>query len=323
MTYATTTGHFAKEQGEKLLRHAAAQIARSVRSTGTDEIHDLRVAIRRFTTILNVLKPCFPRGESQRIRRGLKRIMSQAGHVRDHDVALQMIEKMALPESGPLVKQFREGRDEAAGILTASLRRWGARNLPARWRDAQKSDSRPKDADRRFRATPVEAAAARILPDLVTEHFRQGKNAARHKASVRDIHRFRIALKNFRYTIDFFTPLYGNSLAGLLAQLKDVQTLLGDIHDSANVRHMVSRLRASPGKEGGKKSSREVLSELKKRQRKKTEQFRNSAEEFSSAAVVRQWKDCVGHPTAEAPAEKKPPVRKKGARRRPAAAVRG
>jgi CHAD domain-containing protein len=110
----------------------------------------------------------------------------------------------------------------------------------------------------------------------------------REKASVKEIHRFRIAAKNLRYTLDLFAPLYGTSLAGLLDQLKDVQALLGDINDCATVRRMLSR-QALPHP-GGK----EILSALKKRQRKKTEQFRQHyAAGFSSAATLRQWKDSL------------------------------
>src|SRR5580693_2086033 len=98
MASATTTGRFATEQADMLLQGVTTRITRTIRSHGIGEVHDLRVSIRRFSRILIVLKPCFPRGESRRIRRGLKRIMVQAGNVRDHDIAMRLLAKMALPE---------------------------------------------------------------------------------------------------------------------------------------------------------------------------------------------------------------------------------
>lgn len=298
---SSTTGQFAREQGDKLLRSLSTQIVRTIRSPGIDEVHDLRVAIRRFIRILIVLKPCFPRGESRRIRRGLKRIMVQAGAVRDNDIAMRLLTRLALAEASPLVVQFGERRKEPAETLVTSLRRWVERNLPAGWRKALKSGGEPKGADARFCATPVDTVARRILPDMATEHFRRGKDAASDKASVKELHRFRIADKNLRYTLDLFAPLYGDSLLGLLDQLKDVQALLGDINDCATVRRMLSR----------QNEGKESLTALKKRQRKKTEQFREYyAAEFSSAATLRQWQDSLRRVGVQSRAAKKSPVRR-------------
>jgi CHAD domain-containing protein len=296
---SSTTAQFAKEQGDKLLRSLSSQIVRTIRTPNVDEVHDLRVAIRRFTRILVALKPCFPRGESRRIRRGLKRIMVQAGAVRDQDIAMRLLTRLALSETGPRVVQLREQRKEAAATLVASLRRWVHRNLPARWREALESGGKPKGADARFGSTPVDIVARRILPDMATEHFQRAKDAARDKASVKEIHRFRIADKNLRYTLDLFAPLYGDSLLGLIEQLKDVQALLGDINDCATVRRMLSR----------QKAGKEVLLALKKRQRRKIEQFQQHyAAEFSSAATLRQWKAILRRVGGPNHIEKKSPA---------------
>lgn len=300
---SSTTGQFATEQGDKLLRSVTSQIARAIRSGGADEVHDMRVAIRRFQRILVVLKPCFPRGESRRMRRGLKRVMVQAGAVRDHDVATRLLTRMAVSKSGPpelgaIVSQFQKRRDEAAETLIATLRRWMQRNLAASWRKALESEAALKGADARFCAVPVDAAAKRILPPMATEHFRCGKDAAREDASAGEIHRFRIADKNLRYTLDLFAALYGAALDGLRDELKDVQTLLGDINDCVTVRRLLHSLKASRQKEG-----KAILTAIKKRQHKKTEQFRQRfTAEFSSAATLRLWKDKLRSAGAASPA---------------------
>lgn len=291
---ASTTTQFATEQGVRLLRGVTTQINRTIRSPGIDEVHDLRVAIRRFMRVLAVLKPCYPRGESRRIRRGLKRIMAQAGSVRDKDIAMRLLARLEAPRSGPLAHRFREQREEAAATLSASLRRWTERNLPAAWRKAFETGEKPKGGDARFGAAPAGALAKRMLPVMAAEHFRRGKEAAREDAGVEEIHRFRIAAKNLRYTLDLFAPLYGTSLAGLLEQLRDVQALLGDINDCATVRRMVSRERVPSRGNGEDAAAKEVLAALKRRQRKKTEQFRQHyTAEFSSTATLRQWKESL------------------------------
>jgi len=290
-----TIGRFAAEQGDNLLRGVTTQIVRAIKVQGADEMHDLRVAIRRFTRILIVLKPCFPRSESRRIRRGLKQIMTQAGDVRDYDIAMHLIEKTELPQAIALIGLFREKRKEAARLLAASLRRWVKRNLPARWRNARKAEGEPKGADGLFCATPIDVAAKRILPPMIAEHFRSGKIAADERASVHKIHRFRIEAKGLRYTLDFFAPLYGESLAGLANELKDLQSLSGDINDAASARRLLSHYTSQYPKEAKAAGGKEFSSFLKKRQHKKTEEFREQyGAAFSDASVLRLWKDTVG-----------------------------
>ncbi len=285
----STTGSFAKKYGDKLLHGVTTQIDRMISTPGIDEAHDLRVAIRRFSRILAVMKPCFPRAESRRIRRALKRIMEQAGMVRDYDIAMHLLTKVEVSEpvaSGLAVlsTELKERREQAALTLTASLRRWVQRDLPASWREAHKSEGSAKGADARFRARPIDAAAQRILPAMAKDHFRAGKDAAHEDASAVVLHKFRISGKHLRYTLDFFAPLYGASLHGLLDQLKEVQTLLGDINDCAAVRRLLRRHPSNKGKESG---MTEILAALKKRQHTKTERFRKDyAPEFFECGCI-------------------------------------
>lgn len=298
----SSTGTFAAKSGDRLLEGVTTQIERTVRECGTDEVHDLRVSIRRFTRILAVMKACFPRAESRRVRRALKRIMEQAGAVRNYDIAMRLVEKVEMSESlaeesAALLQQLQGGRDEAARTLTATLRRWEQRDLPANWRQAGKarksnkpSRSEGKGTDARFRALPVDAVAKDILPDMAKDHFRVGKDASRDDASATELHQFRISAKHLRYTLDFFSPLYGASLTGLLDQLKEMQTLLGDINDCATVRHLLRHHK----QEGGEASMKEIMAALKKRQKQKTEQFQKEfGPEFSSAAALRRWQESL------------------------------
>jgi CHAD domain-containing protein len=290
------TSQFAAEEADRLLGHLAFQIARTIKFHGPEEVHDLRVAIRRFMCALAVLKPCFPRGQSRRIRRGLKRIMVQAGSVRDRDIALRLLAGPAPSSSSPLVRQFRTEREEAAKTLAVSLRRWVRRNLSARWRNALEGEGTSEE----FCASPAAVTARRMPPQMAREYFRRGKDAMRDKAPAEGLHQFRIATKNLRYTLDLFAPLYGSSINGLLQQLKGVQSLLGEINDCATARRMVSR----------HKGGREILAALKRRQRKKAEEFRQHwSAAFSSAAAVRRWTDNLHRVGDQTRAARKPPAR--------------
>jgi CHAD domain-containing protein len=121
------TGRFAAQHGAKLLRDVNAQIARTTESQGVDEVHDLRVAIRRFRRVLDVLRPCFPHTEAKQIERALKKIISCAGDVRDIDIALKLTGKIepADENSSVLAQKLQNDRAKAAAALHKVLSREG------------------------------------------------------------------------------------------------------------------------------------------------------------------------------------------------------
>ncbi len=285
----STIGDFAKEQAAKLLERLALQVTRTLDSPAADEVHDLRVAIRRVLSVLTVLKPAFPGDESRKIRRKLKKMMALAGSVRDRDIAIRLIRELTPSGPDPLQKQFRTERRAAAKALTASLQRWVKQNSSAQWREALESEA----GEEAFCANTVEYSAQRILPRVARNFYVCGQHAACEKKDEKELHSFRIAAKNFRYTLDLFAPVYGPSTKGLTQQLKGVQTLLGEITDCAAVRRMVSR----------SKGGREILAALKKRQRKKIEKFRQDwTAAFASPEALRQWTDSLHHLASEPPA---------------------
>ncbi len=291
-----TTRVFAARQAERLLRAVSTRISQTVRSPGIDHVHDLRVAIRRYRRVLSVLKACFPADETREIRRELKRIMKLAGNVRDHDIALELFPRVVLPLSTsekplPIITQLQTARAEAARALSASLRTWRPGGLPTRWRKALHSGQRANTQNSHFCGATPESAARAILPAMAEAHFRAGEKACRDKASMDELHKFRIAAKNLRYTLDMFAPLYGEALQPLVERLKEAQDLLGEIHDYAVVRDLLGE-----EKEGGKSERRKILADLKKRQHRKIEQFRlEYADEFSSDANLLSWKKSLLH----------------------------
>jgi len=231
--------------------------------------------------------------------------MLLAGSVRDRDIALRLLKESAPSASSPLVHQFRTEREEAARTLVGLLKRWVRRNSSAKWRNALEGESAAEVS----RANPVETTAKQVVPRMAREYFERGRDASRDESPVELLHRLRIAAKNLRYTLDLFAPFYGASVAGLQQQLKGVQALLGEINDCATVRRMVSH------HEGGQ----QILPALKRRQRKKAEQFRQHwAAAFSSAAAVRRWTDNLRYVSSQTHMTRKPP-----ARSRPAVLVAG
>jgi CHAD domain-containing protein len=283
--FPSTAASFAAEQARRLLESLAARVDGTIQSTGTEDIHQLRVAIRKLTSVLVVLHACFPRKEAEKIRRGLKRLMKRAAAVRDLDIGLELLAKLSPSDPASLGRHLEKERAKAADGLLRALVRWQRRDMAGQWhRDLEGA---PVGAS--FPATPIQAVAKRMLPRMAEEYLQKGRKAARARTPARELHKFRIATKKFRYTLDLFAPLYGSSADPIHEAIKDLQTRLGEINDCAVVRGIVSD-RKHKG-DGG------FADELKKRQRKHTDEFRRHfASHLSSPSVLRRWTTLLRDP---------------------------
>jgi CHAD domain-containing protein len=271
---------FAVAQATRLLERLAFQINGAVHSPRAGAIHDLRVAIRRFSQVLSACNACFPRRPVRKMRRRLKLIMTLAGEVRDSDVALQLI---AAAGAIPLEAKLHARRKAAAKSLLASLKHWTARKSVSKWRSALESGIPPRE----LRQSKAEAFAHRELPRLAARFFREGARAATPEASAGERHRFRLAAKKFRYTLELFAEFYSPAAAHWIAQVKELQSLLGAINDCRAVRDLVDTLGGNP----------KIEASLKKRQRRKSLEFRRAwTARFGAADTARQWIERLSHP---------------------------
>ncbi|PWT90710.1 MAG: hypothetical protein C5B56_04990 [Proteobacteria bacterium] len=293
MPASTAPGFPAPGSAVKLLERLAYQINATFHSHSADAIHDLRVAIRRFQQSLVLFKHHFPSRDVKKIKRRLKDLMELSSDVRDCDIASKLVTKSELPSAAPLKAKIAERRKEGLTTLISALRRWSSRNTSSKWRAVL--------------ATGINGVAhdpAAKLPKLAKQFLAGGDDAAGKKISAEELHRYRIEAKKFRYTLEILQPAFGAPAREWLDRLKKVQSLLGDIHDYHAVRLALADLGADA----------ELESWLKKRQRKRTRQFRKEWEDsFSDQAARRQWIAALRHP------QRKPMVRSAGSAHGPAA----
>jgi CHAD domain-containing protein len=74
-------------------------------------------------------------------------------------------------------------------------------------------------------------SAHKALPKLAQKYFKAGRQAANGKRSAKELHRFRIATKEFRYSLELFRPVYGPSLERHINALRELQSVLGKLND--------------------------------------------------------------------------------------------
>jgi CHAD domain-containing protein len=124
----------AEEQARVLLRRLAYQVKRTSETAVPDEVHDLRVSIRRFAQCLRAFDELFPHGKEKKVRRRMKEMMKLAGEVRNRDIAIELLTEAGLPSGSPAARLLREEREQAGRELASALKRWRRRDFSRRWR---------------------------------------------------------------------------------------------------------------------------------------------------------------------------------------------
>ena len=117
-----------------LLRRLAFQLNRAARSGDADSIHDLRVAIRRFSRCLRVFAPFYADAGWKKIRIQLKALMETSNAVRDRDIALGLLKEAGIPARAAVVARLQAERRKANHDLLLEIRRWKSRSFSQRWR---------------------------------------------------------------------------------------------------------------------------------------------------------------------------------------------
>ena len=131
MTSKESIHDYALEQMNHLLTRLAYQVHRAAKQPGADEIHDLRVSVRRFSQGLQLFADFFPPPEVKNIRGMLKSLMRLTSAIRDRDITLEF-----LAEAGRLAHRPRLERERGAyqRQFSQMLRRWSAQDFSAKWR---------------------------------------------------------------------------------------------------------------------------------------------------------------------------------------------
>ena len=135
--------------------------------------------------------------------------------------------------------------------------------MSVKWRATLESPSTP--AKQALGEEPSQEMAHRLLMDGMKDFLKRGNAASSSEASSEQLHHFRIFSKKFRYSLELFRPLYGSSLDPMVANIKRVSALLGDINDCVTAAEIIAEYK------GGNR----LVDRLKKRQHKKTEEFRD------------------------------------------------
>jgi len=200
-----------------------------------DAVHDLRVALRRCRSLADGLMAIDSDSSWKEMKKAGRKLFQALGELRDMQVMAEWIEKLGDAGVGDAASRVStEGRGEP--VVVRLLDRVHAREGECKqhaFKDLNQFDR--KQWRQWTRTLPRRAARVRpgsvVYLHLALEKWIAAYDLHKHALRTRSQaawHALRIGIKRFRYTVENFLPRQHALWGG---DLKELQDLLGEVHD--------------------------------------------------------------------------------------------
>jgi CHAD domain-containing protein len=209
-------------------RRYRRRLKRCQKHFSEDAVHASRVEIRRLLSTLELLGAFIPERDLRKTRRALKRHLDTFDQLRDTQVQLNYVGRMAgaLPDAWPFYDWLRDRQARFTRKTRKAVRRIKTKRLDRRLGALAKEIRR-----QRKRITPEQAFAT--VQRAINRAFARVAQLCRHvqAGDTLTIHRTRIAFKRFRYMVESMAPLLPAVTPEHHRAMRGYQCMMGDIQD--------------------------------------------------------------------------------------------
>lgn len=265
----TTLGDWATiaiaKQSKKMLRYEKQVLA----GKDPEQLHQMRVGARRLRSALTGFAPALQLPKAMTVR-SVARIARQLGVLRDLDVLLGHLQEQYLPHL-PIEEQERlqavirnlsKARKVARKRVRATLTDKPYRRLKKALRDWLQQPTQTAIA-----ARPIEIVLPDLLLPLVSEFLLHPgwligapmaiagevptleAVEALLAADEGIVHDLRKEAKRLRYQMELFAPFYDPAYGNWVSAIKAIQTILGELQDSAVAIACINKVLGTGGLE--------------------------------------------------------------------------
>jgi CHAD domain-containing protein len=230
--FSLPSNHSSRNVGLEVWMERVLERADQVRENwDADGVHDLRVALRRCRTIAEASSEVNPSPGWRKLKRATRNVFHDLGDLRDTQV------------QHALVKTLGADGDPVRRHLLRVLSRQEEKQRQASEKALDKFDRKEwKKLTRKLasksRFFPLNSVVyQRLALSRLQAATEMLQNARRRPSSVA-WHRLRIGIKSFRYLVENFLPQRYEAWSD---DLKQMQDLLGEVHDLDVLRQLIRR----------------------------------------------------------------------------------
>lgn len=224
-----------RAMANEMLAQATRHVNGLVADTDTEFLHQFRVNVRKLRSLISLLKKSLPTSTVDVVAEKLSAIAGRTNRLRDLDVFLLAKDsyRAMLPAS------HKKGLSELYALI--EKQRQQEKSLVSRYFSSRAflqdiaACAAEVSAAAAFQTTMARKPVLSVAKSLLVKrnHKILTMSALINAQSAdEDVHQIRIEFKKLRYLIEFFIDLLPKKrIAGLLAQLKKIQSVLGDFND--------------------------------------------------------------------------------------------
>lgn len=246
-----------------------------------EDIHQIRVSIKRLRAVLLLLRPVVSEVAYERENARLRDAGQRLAGSRDAAVARKTLLALADSATG------RNEREAFAKVLNAFRTTVEPPAASAQHAALRKVAAALRESGERIPRLRLSAKGWKAIGSGLEAVYRAGRKRMRRAyASGDDVafHRWRIRGKNLFYQLEMLAPIWPARLCESVGRLKKLQRKIGDDHDLAVVKAV---LEDAPDTFGGACATRRVLDCAKRRSRKLRKASRKLGKKIYDASPAR------------------------------------
>jgi CHAD domain-containing protein len=278
---ADETNRAKKETGLRYwMQRVPEECDKVLKNFDPDPVHDLRVALRRCRSLADGLMALDPDPAWKDMKKAGKRLFKRLGELRDTHVMMEWVEKLVPASTSEKAPASEEtGTNAAEKVSDDHQHAPAARALLEILRGREKEQKLDAQAaveefDRKqwrhwSKSLPVKAGRIRpgsmVFKHLALERWTAARElqarALRNRSQVA-LHSLRIGIKKFRYIVENFLPVQHRAWSD---DLKEMQDLLGEVHDLDVLWNTAVKCRVFPDTESRNQWHQRIITERAKR----------------------------------------------------------
>lgn len=214
---------------------------RALKWSDPEGVHDMRVSSRRLRGALSDFAPYLgKRGLANAVKQ-IKSVAHALGEVRDQDVAIMGLQKLAAgapAQAKASVEEFIQTRSlirkQARTDLRNALARTVLKEIESDFVSAINSAISRSKTGKKSSKTAAEITHLAMARSIVSNRLKELERLSKafyHPLNVKPLHKMRIAAKRLRYALELFGQCLGPGTAIFAKKVAGLQTSLGELND--------------------------------------------------------------------------------------------